>query len=145
MKSTLKPVLTMALAALMMAGALGQMAQANADPITPEAQRAIWKENVVRQLTFSLESNSPGIRAETIQVVIDLANQVEDLEPVVPALLGIYEWDTETSHRMLALAALHAIGNEKGLERVAEIVEKERSPFVRRATLASLGARLHSN
>ncbi|GIV59849.1 HEAT repeat domain-containing protein [Rhodocaloribacter litoris] len=100
----------------------------------------VWEANIAGQLEESLSSKSPGIRAAAMQLIVELDRHRPDLDlsATVDPLLKIYGRDQDPSYRLMALSALHALDNEYGTQRLAELVRKERSPVVRRATLLAL-------
>ncbi|GIV58517.1 MAG: hypothetical protein D6746_11540 [Bacteroidetes bacterium] len=100
----------------------------------------VWRANIADHLALSLRSPRPGVRAATMQLILDLDRQRPDLDlsAAVDPLLDIYGGDRDASFRLMALSALRALENPYGMERLADLVQHERSPTVRRVTLKTL-------
>ena len=117
-------------------------AQAQHTRVTPVAEQpAVWSMFIGQQLAQSLESPSAGIRAKALEQVTLLARSFGDalnLADAVPALLSIYNKDTEEQCRIAAVAALHAIGDEWGLHRMRQGIASQSSKQVQHTTLAAL-------
>lgn len=114
------------------ATAPGSVSEAHADAEPPPV--SVWRTNLSRQLSSVLRSRIDQVRITGLQTVIVLANQHKgehDLTGVVPALLKIYEYEHDQRIRLMALSALHAIEDESGMQYVAKLLLKERSPRMR--------------
>ena len=102
---------------------------------------AEWVEHVDRQLAMSLESPMEALREQALQDVIHIAiyhSEKVTFKKVIAPVLDIYLSDKDDRYRIMALAALRAIGNPYSMQRLREAVRKERSPRVLRLTLATL-------
>jgi hypothetical protein len=67
--------------------------------------------------------SSPSAKAQTLQNLIMLADRYGsalDLSGAVPMVLHVYAWDRDERLRTMAVAALHAIGDGEGMERMLE-------------------------
>lgn len=98
-------------------------------------------QNLGIELTLALDADQAQARQESMQLVNFFATHYRDridLTRAVPRLLRIYENDAEENARILALTALHAIGEESSMTYLRELVRTEQSPRVRRLTLAVL-------
>ncbi len=65
------------------------------------------------------------------------------LNDAASLLLGIYQQRDKPAFRMMALAALHAIGDAQTMQTLNQIVQDEQSDRVRRITLAALHDHYH--
>ena len=99
-----------------------------------------WKLHVGEQLSLQLAAADDATQERALQLVIELARRYDDLDlsATVPDLLSIYRWDRDRAHRMMALAALHAVGDDYGMTRLAELAATERSHAVRKLTFAAV-------
>lgn len=122
-------------AALLVLAALATPAQAQ--PATPSDT---WTQHVAEQIATALDSPRAAVQERTMQLVIELAHRYPevDLAPVVPGLLKIYRWDRDRGHRLMALAALHAVGDEYGMARLADLGGRDPSLTVRNLTYAAV-------
>lgn len=85
---------------------------------------AVWQQNFGKQSALSLRMPSAFAKSQTMQNLIIFANRYGDaldLSDAVPALVSIYERDADDRLQIMALAALHAIGDAEGMERVLEL------------------------
>lgn len=113
----------------------------------PLNSSAVWRENFGRQSAISLRMSGTAAKGNALQnLIIFAAHHGDgiDLSDAVPALLAIYEWDSNDRFQTMALAALHAIGDEEGMERVLELFadpyfrHQRISPRLRHITHAAL-------
>lgn len=145
-----KRLLTAALALLVVA-ALGAPAQAqiknNVAAVTSETLPKItspsWTANFAQQTALQLRSKNKAIREQALINIITIANHPQhqnvDLSPVVNALSRVYEESRIEEQQMMALVALHVIGDEASMNYLAELSQRlERSDRVRRLTQAIL-------
>ncbi len=100
----------------------------------------VWEDHILEQVQQSLLDESDEVRVATMQVLLDLhkAYPEQDWNATVPHLIANYKWMDLPAERMMALAALNAIGGDEAMTRLADAVTNEAEPTVRRATLASL-------
>ena len=63
-----------------------------------------------------------------------------DFSEAAYELMGQFESSENEGHRLLALAALNAIGNRLTIERLARVAENDASPRVRSVAAAVLQA-----
>ena len=119
---------------LLVARAVPALAQEAIEPAST------WKQHVGEQLSLELAAADDARQEHALQLVIQLAHRYDDLDlsATVPDLLSIYRWDRDRAHRMMALAALHAVGDDYGIERLAELAATERSHTVRKLTFAAV-------
>ena len=102
---------------------------------------AVWSMFIGEQMARSLESASAEIRAKALEHTIHLARafgEELDLTEAVPVLLSIYREDPEERCRLAAVAGLHAIADEGGLQQVRLGIARQASPRVQHAALAVL-------
>ena len=110
------------------------------DVSQPEAP-GVHPRMLGHQIAASLDSDVEEIRARALSLAGHYANNGRarvDFQPVVSALQKIYRRDAVEQFRYASVAALHAIGAEADLWRLAEWVGREPSERVQRLTLAAL-------
>lgn len=100
---------------------------------------AWWKETI-KQHKRLLGSKNAALREQALQNVIFFATFYPgaDARSATGKLFKIYRHDRNEAHRIMALAALHAIGDAYTMERLREHVADEESERVRRYTLLAL-------
>lgn len=147
----MKRYTTLALFALLLLGATPAQAQV---PTTPEpalvnqhiadtyAERSpAWWNALGRQLTLTLDKPHAQVEVHALQNVIFFATHYRaqvKLNDAAPKLIEIYRWHPEREFRLMALAALHAIGDERAMETLGELLRREPNGPVRRLTVAAL-------
>jgi len=108
---------------------------------------AAWRTYIGAQSALLLRMPSTSTKAQTMQNLITFANlygPALDLSDAVPALVTIYERETDDRLQTMALAALHAIGDEGGMKRVLQLFadpyfrHQRISPRLRHMTHAAL-------
>lgn len=97
------------------AAAVHELAERLTSPIKEECKQALW------QIT-DLVYRRPEV----------------DLGPTIPALMDIYLNDPDEKYRLWTVAALHAIGDESGMEQVRQRVLQEPSLQVQYVSIAAL-------
>ena len=100
-----------------------------------------WWKNIRKTHTRLLGSSDEQVKQRAMQNIIFFAKTYRDhvdFTRVVPKLYKIYQSDENEEHRIMALAALGAIGNRNVMERLREEVTVEKSERVRRHTLLAL-------
>ena len=110
--------------------------EANLDQRTPA-----WWDALEQQLATSLDQSIDQIQDETLQHVIYFASNHSDqvdLTELTPKLLDMYANDTNQARRTMAIVALHAIGNDFSMRRLAELAENEPAGSIRNITMAVL-------
>ncbi|MEM9998674.1 MAG: HEAT repeat domain-containing protein [Bacteroidota bacterium] len=133
----MRHLLIAATALALSAGPLTTTAAAQAHP---PLTSPTWQANVGAQYAALLDSDSERVRADALGHIQLLARQQPDadLADTIEPLLALYETDRNDALRMAAVAALHALGDSAGMERLAELAQNEPSPTVRRVTNAAL-------
>ncbi len=124
---------------LMLVSLMALTAQAQ----TTEAPET-WRATIGEQLTTLLAAPDAATRAEAMRLTLDLTHRhgdLFDLTMTAPKLVEIYAWDRQENHRMMALAALHALQDAYGLQRIAELLPQEKSPRLRRVAAAIVQSR----
>ena len=114
-----------------------QAQHVRAEPARP----AVWSLFIGQQMAESLASPSADIRAKALEHVIHLARafgEELDLTEAVPALLSVYRNDPDERCRLAAVAGLHAVADEGGLQQVRLGIARQPSPRVQHAALAVL-------
>ncbi|ARA94556.1 MAG: hypothetical protein D6685_17270 [Bacteroidetes bacterium] len=100
-----------------------------------------WWNALSRQLVLSLDKPVTQVDQQTLQNIIFFATNHADkvrLDGATQPLLWIYRTHPDDSYRLMALAALHAIGDENAMYRLYQHVERETSERVRKSTIAAL-------
>ena len=118
-----------ALLATVAAPALAQESLENKDDL--------WWDQLETQLIQSLDAPVEQVQTETLQHVIFFATNYADhidLTDATPALLDMYASNIGDARRAMALAALHAVGNEVSMRQLALQVEQEESERIRELT-----------
>ena len=106
-----------------------------------EHRSAAWWNALGRQLTLSVDVPYAQVRETALQNIIFFATHHGEkvkLNDAAPTLLAIYQHHDQVAFRMMALAALHAIGDEDAMQTLNRIVEDEASDRVRHVTAAAL-------
>lgn len=103
----------------------------------------VWVQHFGEQLSQELESPVEEVRHQALQHAAYFASfygdQI-DLSAALPNLLEIYRQDGDEACRLLAVAAIHAIGDEPTMRAVRKMtgVWEDPSMRVRLVTLAAL-------
>lgn len=109
---------------------------------SPSADRdQLWWSNLNQQLNTSMDSPVEAILTQTMQHIVFFGTYHRDkvnFNPTVPKLLYLYEYHSDEAMRTLALAALHAVGDEIAMERLMFLVEDEPSERLRMLTRRAL-------
>ena len=111
-----------------------------------EHRSAAWWNALGRQLTLSVDVPAEQIEEAALQNIIFFATHHGEkvkLSDAVPALLAVYRNHDQVAVRIMALAALHAIGDEGAMQQLYRIVEDETSDRVRHVTTAALQDHYH--
>jgi len=106
-----------------------------------EQRSKAWWNALGRQLTLLIDVPYEQVNEPALQnIIFFAANHSEKvrLNDAVPKLTEIYLHHENVSYRMMALAALHAIGDEKTIHQLERTVRKEPSERIRKMTLAVL-------
>lgn len=109
---------------------------------------SLWWTRLDQQFAASLGSPIKGIREGALQNAIFFAYHYGGLLPakkVTPKLLDIYLYERDEAHRIMALAALHAMDDKRAMQVVAERVMDEKPGRLRRCTFAALADHLEKN
>lgn len=105
------------------------------------AKAPIWVEQLGAQLGESLDSPSEAVRHSALQHITYFAyfyGDDLDLSNAVPTLLKTFMEDDDERCQLMALAALHAIGDADAMQTVRSHVVRQESPQVQLVTLAAL-------
>ncbi len=106
-----------------------------------ERRSPAWWKALESQLTLTLDKPVEQVDEVSLQNVIYFATNHSDrvqLADSAPLLMEIYEHHQHAGFRMMALAALHAIGNEKYLERAYSLTRHANSERLNRMARAAL-------
>ena len=106
-----------------------------------EHRSATWWNALGRQLTLSVDVPYEQVQETALQNIIFFATHhgtKVKLGDAAPALLAVYQHHDQVSFRIMALAALHAIGDEDAMQTLNRIVAEEASAKVRHVTVAAL-------
>lgn len=115
---------------------------AKAQEIYAEGSVALprWTQAIGQQLAEFLVSPIDEQRSQAFQLTTYFARfQPElDLEPTIPVLMEVYKSDPEEKYRLAAVGALHAIGDEDGMQQVRRLVFWQSSGRVQNVSLSAL-------
>ncbi|MBO6574222.1 MAG: hypothetical protein JJ896_02305 [Rhodothermales bacterium] len=87
------------------------------------------------------QSRAENISAATLQNIVYFANNHSDrinLTPAADALVQVYRTHDDARYRLLAVAGLHAIGDERSMNALFRSFRSEGTPQVRHVALAAL-------
>lgn len=93
-----------------------------------------WHATLGQQHAQLLRSRSTTFQGRAMQNIIIIATQRPgefDLTPTVPALLDIYQYGRTQNARTMAIAALHAIGDQAGMNELYRLSVSDRSKHTR--------------
>ncbi len=113
----------------------------NAQVDSTVANVPVWVEQLGTQLGESLDSPTQAIRHSALQHITYFAyfyGDDIDLTGAVSTLLKTFKEDDDERCQLMALAALHAIGNPDAMQEVRSHVMRQKSPQVQLVTLAAL-------
>ncbi len=102
---------------------------------------AAWWKSLSKANARALDSPDAQVKEQALQNIIFFATHYGkdvDFKRATTELYNIYRFDKNEAHRIMALAALHAIGRENTMRILSQHVRWERSPRVRRFTKAAL-------
>ncbi len=102
---------------------------------------AAWWKSLSKANARALDSPDAQVKEQALQNIIFFATHYGkdvDFKRATTELYNIYRFDKKEAHRIMALAALHAIGRENTMRILSQHVRWERSPRVRRLTKAAL-------
>ncbi len=117
-----------------------------AEPVSTYAETAVvkiptaWSKNAGTQLAANLASIDPEVSDGALEQLIVLARSMGevDLSAAVPQLVAIFASDPDPARRTAAVVALHAIGEEEGMQRVRGLLTHETVPSVLTAAIGAL-------
>lgn len=101
----------------------------------------LWRMNFTEQMAQSLASEYDDVRTQALQHIIVVAGRYGDeydFSASVSELVRIYQFAKRDNERIMAVAALHTIGNAYGMQRLKELFPEQRSERVRKLTLGAL-------
>ncbi len=102
---------------------------------------AAWWKSLSKANARALGSSDEQVKEQALQNIIFFATHYGkdvDFKRATTELYHIYRFDKNEAHRIMALAALHAMGRENIMRILSQHVRWERSPRVRRFTKAAL-------
>lgn len=128
--------------ALLAAFALSITATPAAAQDLPYADRGdeFWNR-LENQLAHAVDSMDPTIRTEAARHIIYFTTYYPEqahFRKAAPKLLNMYQFSRDESHRVLAVAALNAVGDHASMQYLSQIVSRERHPLVRQVAIATL-------
>ncbi|MFT4604541.1 MAG: hypothetical protein ACI9W4_001273 [Rhodothermales bacterium] len=100
-----------------------------------------WWNALSADLTLRTEGDAENIDPKTLQNIIYFASQASarlDLSRAVPGLIRVFRSHPDQAYRMMALAALSAIGDKRGLAEIRDSFEGEQSRTIRNMSVAVL-------
>lgn len=112
------------------------------NPLAPFAHKsAAWWELLDKQLAYSLNSRIGDVQEKALQVTASFSTRYHaeaNFSKTVPELVRIYECSRNERHRIMALSALHGIGDPYGMQRLRELASEEPSEHIRHLTNVTL-------
>ena len=111
-----------------------------------EHRSAAWWNALGRQLTLSVDVPYDQVEETALQNIIFFTTHYGEkvnLNDAALLLLDIYQRHDHLAFRMMALAALHAIGDAGAMQKLNQIVKEEQSDRVRHITIAALHDHYH--
>ena len=105
-----------------------------------------WWDALGRQLELQLDQPYSEVNSVTLQNIVFFATHHRDkvkLDDAAPRLLEIYLHHEQEEYRVMALAALHAIGERETMRKLTQVYEDQPSERLRRITLAALNDHYH--
>ncbi|NNE47158.1 MAG: hypothetical protein HKN37_10905 [Rhodothermales bacterium] len=106
-----------------------------------EQRSPAWWKALESQLALTLDKSVEQVDEVSLQNVIYFATNHSDrmrLTDSAPSLMEIYEHHQHAGFRMMALAALHAIGDERYLARAYSLTQHANSERLNRMARAAL-------
>jgi HEAT repeat protein len=103
-----------------------------------------WTEHLGAQFAQTLKTASEQHRIDALRLLIELKYQYGaevDAQESVPSLLRIVEGEASETEKILAVTALHEIGDEEALQVLAHQMKGAPDSRVRQHTLRMLMAR----
>jgi hypothetical protein len=100
-----------------------------------------WWNLLGRQLTYSLDKSYEDISARELQNIVFFAyhhGEKVHLLDSIPTLMDIYRHHENEQFRIMAVAALDAIGDKAALKELQRLVKQEPSKRVQKITRAAL-------
>lgn len=100
-----------------------------------------WWETIEEDIHFQEDATVEEITEAQIRDIIFFANlhgDKLDFSASVPLLLDVYAQHPDESYRLLAVAALHKIGDRQGMKKLGKLVKAEKSERVRHVTYSAL-------
>ncbi len=104
---------------------------------------AEWWSSLEQQLTESAASDVAKVRQGAIQHIIFFAENYDEFvnfDEAAYEIMGLFEMSEDVDERLLALAALSAIGENMTMERLSVVAASERSARVRGVAAAVIHA-----
>lgn len=104
------------------------------------AQSGVWTQTLGHQLAQNIESESRPMKSRAIQQAQHFATYRNDanLKAAVPALVRVYRYDPDPKFRLAAVSALHAIGNDAGMQAVRAALSRQTDQRVQMVSIAAL-------
>lgn len=134
----------------LLGGSAASVQAQTADTLAVDEKPAAWTKQFEKQLVHLLWMPDRERQGRAMQLIIQYAQHEDapgepafDFSTAAPRLLDIYKHDVDRGQRLLALAALNAIGDREAMQALAATVPGESSDFVRQRTLHVLSAHLN--
>ena len=106
-------------------------------------QPASWWEARVAQEVAALGSDNQETRETALRTLVFIANnygEKANLKPAVAPLYNLYRFNKVETHRIMALSALQAIGDDESMRLLGEDLQWEISPRVRTLMKAAVAS-----
>lgn len=131
---------------LLLASSVGLVSDARAQDTPEDPPIAVWHRTLGTQLAEQLSSDDPTVQRDALIHTIhfgrygDVLHYGEDinLDQTLPTLLDLFTTSDDEQIRVLALAGIHAIGDEDAMSQVRRQIYAEKSPHMLLIELAAL-------
>ena len=103
--------------------------------------KASWWNLLGRQLTYSIDKPYDQVSDSELKDIIFFASNHKDkvkLQDALPSLLSVFKHNEDEQIRIMAVSAIHAIGNRGALIELKKAADLETSPRVQRIAYAAV-------
>ncbi len=100
-----------------------------------------WWNLLGRQLSYSIDKPYEEVSVIEMQNIIFFATTHNDkvkLKDALPSLLNILENPEDPQSRLMAVSAIHAIGQRPAMVKMSQLIKEEEHPLVKRIGTAAV-------
>lgn len=100
-----------------------------------------WWNLLGRQLSHSIDKPYEEVSVTEMQNIIFFATAHNDkvrLKDALPSLLNILENHEDSQFRLMAVSAIHAIGQRPSMVKLSQLIKEEEHPLVKRIGTAAV-------